>query len=147
MASGFGINGGPSRCFNFWQEVLGCYVVNAGEGESGAKRCKPALEDYYECLHHRKEALRTMKMQAAYRKAEASHPRELAPTAESVKNLGLLKKKNDEWSKEWESMSEEKKANVLNLFPTDKRAEARSVLDSAEKREEAVKAFYGVQGN
>lgn len=46
---------GPSRCYGFWQEVLGCYVVNAGEGETGKKQCMPALEDYYECLHHRKE--------------------------------------------------------------------------------------------
>lgn len=46
---------GPSRCYGFWQEVLGCYVVNAGEGEAGKKKCMPALEDYYECLHHRKE--------------------------------------------------------------------------------------------
>merc|ERR1712187_897926 len=55
MASGYGLNGGPSRCYGFWQEVLGCYVVNAGEGETGKKQCMPALEDYYECLHHRKE--------------------------------------------------------------------------------------------
>lgn len=46
---------GPSRCFPFWQEVLGCYVVNSGEGETGKKKCLPALEDYHECLHHRKE--------------------------------------------------------------------------------------------
>ncbi|KAL3471553.1 NADH-ubiquinone oxidoreductase kd subunit [Aspergillus californicus] len=90
MASGFGINGGPSRCYNFWQEVLGCYVVNSGEGESGQMKCKPALEDYYECLHHRKEALRTMKMQAAYRKAEASTDREKQPSPEALRTLGLL---------------------------------------------------------
>ena len=46
---------GRSRCYPFWQEVLGCYVVNSGEGESGKKKCVPALEDYHECLHHRKE--------------------------------------------------------------------------------------------
>lgn len=46
---------GPSRCYPFWQEVLGCYVINAGEGETGKKKCVPALEDYYECLHHKKE--------------------------------------------------------------------------------------------
>jgi hypothetical protein len=46
---------GPSRCFPFWQELLGCYVVNGGEGEAGKKKCVPALEDYYECLHHTKE--------------------------------------------------------------------------------------------
>jgi hypothetical protein len=46
---------GQNRCYPFWQEVLGCYVVNSGEGEAGKKKCVPALEDYYECLHHRKE--------------------------------------------------------------------------------------------
>lgn len=31
-----------------------------------------------------------MKMQAAYRKAEAAHPRENAPKAEQIRSLGLL---------------------------------------------------------
>lgn len=78
MSSGFGLNGGknlhiwaytilepqwltafvtgPSRCFPFWQEVLACYVVNTNtEDDSGKKKCVPVLEDYYECLHHKKE--------------------------------------------------------------------------------------------
>ncbi|BDD60746.1 hypothetical protein MAP00_005845 [Monascus purpureus] len=92
MASGYGVKGGPSRCFPFWQEVLGCYVVNSGDGDEGKKKCGAALEDYYECLHHRKEALRTMKLQAAYRKAEAAHPRELEPKPEQIRSLGLLSK-------------------------------------------------------
>lgn len=47
---------GPGRCFPFWQEVLACYVVNADANDaSGARKCSPALEDYYECLHHKKE--------------------------------------------------------------------------------------------
>lgn len=47
---------GTSRCFPFWQEVLACYVVNTStEDESGKKKCAPVLEDYYECLHHKKE--------------------------------------------------------------------------------------------
>jgi hypothetical protein len=47
---------GPSRCFPFWQELLACYVVNtSSEDDSGKKKCAPALEDYYECLHHKKE--------------------------------------------------------------------------------------------
>ncbi|KAL2829849.1 hypothetical protein BJY01DRAFT_227699 [Aspergillus pseudoustus] len=91
MASGFGLNGGPSRCYNFWQELLGCYVVNSAEGAEGKKKCAPAVEDYYECLHHRKEALRTMKIQAAYRKAEAAHPREVAAQPEQLRSLGLLR--------------------------------------------------------
>lgn len=53
---------GPSRCFPFWQELLACYVVNTDTDDvSGQKKCLPALEDYYECLHHRKEvSLRTL---------------------------------------------------------------------------------------
>ena len=47
------------------------------------------------------QALRTMKMQAAYRKAEAAHPRENAPKAEQIRSLGLLGK-------------EEEAANVLS---------------------------------
>lgn len=47
---------GQSRCFPFWQEVLACYVVNTNsEDDSGKVKCKPVLEDYYECLHHKKE--------------------------------------------------------------------------------------------
>lgn len=46
---------GPSRCFAFWQELLGCYVVNGSEGVEGKKKCLFALEDYNECLHHSKE--------------------------------------------------------------------------------------------
>lgn len=53
---------GPSRCFAFWQELLGCYVVNGSEGVEGKKKCLFALEDYNECLHHSKEVrcLRTV---------------------------------------------------------------------------------------
>lgn len=47
---------GPSRCFPFWQDLLACYVVNTSADDiSGAKKCLPVMEDYYECLHHRKE--------------------------------------------------------------------------------------------
>jgi hypothetical protein len=79
MASGYGLNGGrlstwpqlislgsvaddedpvsgPGRCFPFWQELLACYVVNTNaEDDSGKSKCAPMLEDYYECLHHKKE--------------------------------------------------------------------------------------------
>lgn len=35
---------------------MGCYVVNTtAEDDSGKKKCTLALEDYYECLHHKKE--------------------------------------------------------------------------------------------
>lgn len=110
---------GPGRCFPFWQEVLACYVVNTNsEDTSGKSKCMPVLEDYYECLHHKKEvsrgqrtrcssqgaranvggvtqAARTMAVQTAYRKAELSRGREDAPTAGQIRNLGLLSKEED----------------------------------------------------
>ncbi|KAF7506070.1 hypothetical protein GJ744_012317 [Endocarpon pusillum] len=98
MASGYGLTGGVSRCFPFWQEYLACYVVNQNENPRETKACVPVLEDYYECLHHRKEAARARAMQKAYRKAEAAHPRENAPKAGSIRSLGLVGK--DEESKE-----------------------------------------------
>ena len=36
-----------------------------------------------------------MKMQAAFRKAEAAHPRENAPKAEQIRSLGLLGKEEE----------------------------------------------------
>ncbi|KAF9870836.1 NADH: ubiquinone oxidoreductase subunit [Colletotrichum karsti] len=97
MASGYGLHGGPSRCFPFWQELLGCYVVNTTgvEDHSGKKKCALALEDYYECLHHKKEAARTRALQSAYRKAELASPRDNAPSAGQIRNLGLLGKEED----------------------------------------------------
>ncbi|KAL6713338.1 hypothetical protein ACLMJK_008803 [Lecanora helva] len=96
MASGYGLSGGPSRCFPFWQELLACYVVNTNSDDmSGGKKCLPALEDYYECLHHRKEAARARRLQQAYRRAEAASPRENAPKAGSIRNLGLLDREED----------------------------------------------------
>ncbi|KAK3359344.1 NADH:ubiquinone oxidoreductase 11.5kD subunit [Lasiosphaeria hispida] len=99
MASGYGLHGGPGRCFPFWQEVLACYVVNSDAEDSsgtGRKKCGPALEDYYECLHHKKEAARVKTLQAAYRKAESlGGAREDAPTAGQIRSLGLLGKEED----------------------------------------------------
>ncbi|KAI0016734.1 hypothetical protein F4780DRAFT_782970 [Xylariomycetidae sp. FL0641] len=98
MASGYGLQGGPSRCFPFWQELLACYVVNtSAEDTSGKKKCGPMLEDYYECLHHKKERARITALQAAYRKAEAAQSHDNAPTAGQIRNLGLIDK--DEESK------------------------------------------------
>ncbi|KAI4275092.1 MAG: hypothetical protein LQ337_003464 [Flavoplaca oasis] len=96
MASGYGLAGGPSRCFPFWQELLACYVVNTNTDDvTGAKKCVPALEDYYECLHHRKERARAIELQRAYRRAEVAHPRENAPRPGAIRNLGLLDREED----------------------------------------------------
>ncbi|CAI7637175.1 NADH-ubiquinone oxidoreductase kd subunit [Penicillium manginii] len=92
MASGFGNNLGPNRCFPFWQELLGCYVVNSSEGLEGKKKCIPALEDYHECLHHTKEVYRALRIAHAVRKTEAASARENGPKAEEIRSLGLLGK-------------------------------------------------------
>lgn len=81
----------------------------------------PVLEDYYECLHHKKEvsggytklpehidqaglgwangippqASRVRALQTAYRKAEAATPRDNVPPAGAIRNLGLLDKDED----------------------------------------------------
>ncbi|KAF2091831.1 NADH:ubiquinone oxidoreductase 11.5kD subunit [Saccharata proteae CBS 121410] len=92
MASGYGLAGGPSRCFPFWQEVMACYMINADENNPKAVgKCQPVLEDYYECLHHKKEHLKTLAMQAAYNKYQAENPRpEGHPSIKEIKTLGLL---------------------------------------------------------
>jgi NADH dehydrogenase (ubiquinone) Fe-S protein 5 len=47
---------GPTPCFVFWQEVMACYVLNAtGADNRGVEKCIKPLEDYNECLYHRKE--------------------------------------------------------------------------------------------
>ncbi|KAH6669114.1 NADH:ubiquinone oxidoreductase 11.5kD subunit [Plectosphaerella plurivora] len=91
MASGYGANGGPGRCFPFWQELLGCYAVNSAEDDGkGKAKCGPALEDYYECLHHKKEAARTRALQAAYRQVVSASARDSAPSASNIRGLGTL---------------------------------------------------------
>ncbi|KAK0299359.1 hypothetical protein LTR54_014343 [Friedmanniomyces endolithicus] len=109
MASGFGLNGGQSLpsplpttyCSNSTpsarSEVLACYVVNTdADNDSGKHKCRPVLEDYYECLHHKKEAAKTSALQAAYRRREAQTPRDQAPSAGEIRSLGLLDRKAEE---------------------------------------------------
>ncbi|MCJ1439908.1 MAG: hypothetical protein MMC23_000389 [Stictis urceolatum] len=108
MASGYGLSGGTGRCFPFWQELLACYVVNTSADDvSGGKKCVPALENYYECLHHKKEAARTVAMQNAYRRRELDDPRETV-TADQIRSLGLIGK-NEETMRTLEAMKNEAK--------------------------------------
>lgn len=100
-------------------------MVNTSTDDvSGAKKCVPVLEDYYECLHHKKEvsldspallslgqseclelpidanrivsqAARTRALQHAYRRAMTQHPRENEPRVGTIRNLGLLDHEED----------------------------------------------------
>ncbi|CDF36404.1 unnamed protein product [Chondrus crispus] len=65
MASGFGINGGPGRCYSFWLDFTKCLADAAIPAD-----CAPAREDYIECLHHRKESERRQQIEKQAQKNE-----------------------------------------------------------------------------
>ncbi|RCI13740.1 hypothetical protein L249_8115 [Ophiocordyceps polyrhachis-furcata BCC 54312] len=91
MASGYGMHGGPGRCFPFWQDVLACYVVNTStDNDSGKKKCALPLEDYYECLHHKKEHVKALALQAALKGVKPTAPVYNEPDAKHIKSLGLV---------------------------------------------------------
>jgi NADH dehydrogenase (ubiquinone) Fe-S protein 5 len=50
MASGFGTQGKTGRCYSFWTEFSSCMAHAADP-----KECRLKREDYFECLHHKKE--------------------------------------------------------------------------------------------
>jgi len=50
MSSGYGAYGGTGRCYKFWTILRDCVNENTDKSV-----CKPAGEDYIECLHHKKE--------------------------------------------------------------------------------------------
>jgi len=75
---------------------MACYVINQNDPAARQQGvCAPRLEDYYECLHHKKEYARARAMQEALRKAEAAHPRENAPKVGQIRSLGLIGKEEE----------------------------------------------------
>eukprot|EP00561_Arcocellulus_cornucervis_P012080 CAMPEP_0185800650 /NCGR_PEP_ID=MMETSP1322-20130828/997_1 /TAXON_ID=265543 /ORGANISM="Minutocellus polymorphus, Strain RCC2270" /LENGTH=79 /DNA_ID=CAMNT_0028496301 /DNA_START=10 /DNA_END=249 /DNA_ORIENTATION=+ len=52
MSSGFGLRGGIGRCYPFWAEYKECLKT---ETRNDGLICHPAREDYFECLHNRRE--------------------------------------------------------------------------------------------
>ncbi|OQR90680.1 hypothetical protein THRCLA_22523 [Thraustotheca clavata] len=53
MSSGFGFKGTANRCYVMWKEVERC---NREADLPGS--CAAQVEDYLECLHHKKELSR-----------------------------------------------------------------------------------------
>ncbi|KAG3028118.1 hypothetical protein PC128_g910 [Phytophthora cactorum] len=53
MSSGFGFKGREGRCYRFWKDVEQCSKDTEYSGQCGKQ-----VEDYLECLHHRKELTR-----------------------------------------------------------------------------------------
>jgi len=75
MASGFGLGGQQGRCYPFWREYQECLRTHGPE--EALEECPRVREDYYECLHHRKEvrdAPRATRM-ARQRALRAMHER------------------------------------------------------------------------
>ncbi|KAK1921400.1 hypothetical protein DB88DRAFT_500629 [Papiliotrema laurentii] len=92
MASGYGLNGGRSRCFEHWQEFQKCYARAETKGE-----CTLQKEDYLECLHRTKEIARAKEIKAHYLQKQAhesKNQREYAEKAATgiVVGLGLVEK-------------------------------------------------------
>ena len=50
QSSGFGFRGGVGRCFPVWEQFTEC-MSKAPE----VKLCANLRDDYFECLHHKKE--------------------------------------------------------------------------------------------
>ena len=63
MSSGHGAWGGHGRCYPFWQDFAQCQA-NA----QGVTPCVKEADDYFECLHHKKQILRMTKLADQYQK-------------------------------------------------------------------------------
>lgn len=51
MSSGHGLNTKQGRCYPFWYEVARCREQANGTSE----KCSKYVEDFMECLFHKKE--------------------------------------------------------------------------------------------
>ncbi|KAI0002163.1 hypothetical protein BJV74DRAFT_817399 [Russula compacta] len=92
MASGFGFNGGRSRCFAFWQEFSKCYAET-----DRPKECAPQAEDYLECLHHTKEIARAKAIKQEFVKQaqhQAAEGRKIADVLADgvITSVGLIQR-------------------------------------------------------
>jgi len=58
MASGFGAQGGTGRCYPFWVDFSRCME----ESDKPTRDCLGYREDYFECLHHKKEKQRRVQV-------------------------------------------------------------------------------------
>uniref|UniRef100_A0A1X7V8E7 NADH dehydrogenase [ubiquinone] iron-sulfur protein 5 n=1 Tax=Amphimedon queenslandica TaxID=400682 RepID=A0A1X7V8E7_AMPQE len=70
MVSGRGLNGGRGRCYSFWDDYMKCMKAIGGGGKKlpPMDSCQLEKEDYLECLHHRKIAMRMQVIEAQRQK-------------------------------------------------------------------------------
>ncbi|KAK2076408.1 hypothetical protein QBZ16_000933 [Prototheca wickerhamii] len=62
MASGFGLRGGPNRCYAVYMDFSECMSKT-----DDPRKCNDYREDYLECLHHRKEVRGFLKLNTLFR--------------------------------------------------------------------------------
>jgi len=60
MTSGFSRFGGTGPCYRFWMTFQGCMENVSSVREKD--QCQPAFDDYFECLHHKKERAQAMEV-------------------------------------------------------------------------------------
>ena len=89
MSSGFSYSGKRPRCFEFWQEFQKCYA-----SADFPEDCRPQVEDYNECLSHKKEIARAKTLQENFSKKQAQQLEkqklEENVTQSGIISLGLL---------------------------------------------------------
>ncbi|MBW0503478.1 hypothetical protein O181_043193 [Austropuccinia psidii MF-1] len=89
MSSGFSYSGRRPRCFQFWQEFQKCYA-----SADFPEDCRAQVEDYNECLNHKKEIARAQAIREHFAKKQASQLQnqklEENVTQSGIVNLGLL---------------------------------------------------------
>lgn len=92
MSSGYGLNGGPSRCFGEFQRYIECYT---SADTASPSECTAKVDDYFECLHHRKEKIRIQTIKRELLNNKAHGKEGTVKTIVNVKNslpetLGLV---------------------------------------------------------
>mmetsp|Transcript_53925 Transcript_53925/g.148707 ORF Transcript_53925/g.148707 Transcript_53925/m.148707 type:complete len:93 (-) Transcript_53925:246-524(-) len=85
MASGYGTHTPIGRCFPLWTEFSDCVGASADRND-----CKDFLEDYMECLHHKKETARINTL-AAVRDAKLKAGEDLPETVTEQVTKGTIK--------------------------------------------------------
>jgi NADH dehydrogenase (ubiquinone) Fe-S protein 5 len=88
--SGFGYNGGRSRCHEAFVSFMECYA-----GADETKQCVAQKEDYLECLHRTKEVNRAKEIKAHFAQSQAAQGADARKAAEKaasgvIANLGLV---------------------------------------------------------
>mgnify|MGYP004716844799 CR=1 FL=1 len=81
MSSGYGFNSGKGRCFGEFQRYIECFT-NANTERP--LHCAPHAEDYFECLHHKKEKTRIAAIKLQYLKNLANEGKPATSTLNTV---------------------------------------------------------------